>query len=143
MLIGLKIAFGLVAVWVSLQDEVSEALVRSDFAFYSILAWLFILTGYLGGFSFRASAHSRFAKIYLVSYGVTAIAVLLYCVRPLGYLHAPLQLDSYNLFIALSPERAANLAVAMLLLGIVTLPPLIHRHTAELSEKPLSEKPYL
>ncbi len=141
MLTGLKIAFGLVAVWISLQDDINEALVIHDFLFYAILSWLFILTGYLSSFTYKETRHPRFIRVFLVSYGFTVLAVLLYCFKPMGYEHALLQLDLYDLFISLTPSRVVQLALPLLVLGAVTMPQLLHRPMQRMSRTTPSSRP--
>lgn len=132
LLIAFEIIYGLVAIWVIL-DGSGEQLVMADFMFAALLAWLLLVTGFLSEYTFKSPIHPRLAQVYLLSYGLSGLMVLVYCLRPLGYVHAPIQREVYDMFLTPIRYRELVLILSMLGLGIVSLPQLLRR--------PLGEQP--
>lgn len=123
ILLAFEIIYGLVAIWVVL-DGSDEVLVRGDFVFASLLAWLLLVTGILSEYTFKSPIHPRLAQIYQAVYGLTMLTLIFYCFRPLGYLHAPIQREVYDLFLTPKPHREAMLLLSVLGLGLASLPQL-------------------
>ena len=121
---AIEIIYGLVAIWVIL-DGSGELMVMADFVFAALLAWLLLVTGFLSQYTFRSPIHPRLAQVYLLSYSLTWLMVVIYCFRPIGYLHAPIQREVYDMFLTPIRYREVMLILSMLGLGIATLPQLL------------------
>lgn len=133
ILIAFEIIYGLVGIWVVL-DGTDEPLIMADFIFAAILSWLLLVTGFLAEYTFKTPVHPRLAQIYLVFYSLTVLTVIFYCFRPLGYLHAPIQRDVYDMFLTPTAHRKAMLFLVLTGLGLASLPQLLCRHAEAASD---------
>jgi len=137
LLIAFEIIYGLVAIWVVL-DGSGEPMVRGEFIFAALLAWLLLVTGFLSEYTFKSPIHPRLARVYLLSYGLAWLMIVIYCFRPIGYLHAPIQREVYDMFLTPIRYREVMLILSMLGLGVATLPQLLCR---PLCDRPSSSYP--
>ncbi len=126
LLIAFEIIYGLVAIWVVL-DGTGEHLVSGDFIFAAMLAWLLLVTGFLAQYTFRSPIYPRLAQVYLTFYTLTLLVVVAYCFRPLGYLHAPIQREVYDMFLTPTRYREVMLLLSIIGLGCASLPQLLLR----------------
>jgi hypothetical protein len=124
ILVGGQTIVGTMAIRIMLQGE-KESLIFSDFSLYLLLGVMYFIIGSFSAITYEKKLSNFLRKTYIFMFSITVLTTLIYFFKDIDYLHAPIQLEVYSMFIKPTFHRYIELSLYLVVLGIVSLPPLM------------------